>query len=76
MVGFSTLFIPLEGGTLVPSLDLIVPLGTSPAGAVTIADVFPPGAPSGFSFHVQFWITDPAGPFGWAASNGLTGTTP
>ncbi len=77
IVGFSTLNAPFKGGIFVPSPDLLVAgLPTGPSGALSIPATFPLGVPSGFSLYLQYWITDAAGPVGFAASNGLQGTTP
>ena len=45
-------------------------------GEVSFAATWPPGVPAGFSIYTQWWIEDPTGPVGFAASNGLQGTTP
>jgi uncharacterized membrane protein len=77
IVGLSSLDAPFKGGVLVPTADVILTgLATSAAGAFTLAASWPAGVPSDFSFWSQAWIADPAGPQGYAASNGLTGTTP
>lgn len=71
-VGLSQVGLPLLGGTLVPSPDVVIPaLATSGAGAWTIPATWPAGVPAGTQIFFQCWIADPAGPFGAAASNGL-----
>jgi len=76
-IGLSTLLAPLKGGTLVPSNDLLVTgLVTDGAGALTLATNWPAGVPSCTTIVFQLWIADPAGPQGFAATNGLSGTTP
>ena len=78
-VGVTTLFLPINGGTLVPSIDppgLALPFLSDGTGSLTLAGPWPLGVPSGFEFWVQEWVVDPAGPFGFAASNALKGTTP
>jgi len=74
--GFSLASIPLQGGVLLPSPDLIRKYVTSPGGTLDIVFPWPTGLPSGFATYYQVWITDAGGPFGFAASNGVQGTTP
>lgn len=75
VVGFSQLGLPFKGGTLVPSVDLLVSgLATGPSGTLTLGASWPAGVPAGFTFLVQGWLVDPAGPQGLAATNGLSGT--
>ena len=72
-VGLSELGAPFKGGTLVPAVDLLVPLTTDAAGGTSLQATWPAGIPPGFNFWVQVWIADPGGPVGFAASNGLKG---
>ncbi len=68
-----------KGGTLVPDPNapgFFIPLPTGLSGSIEIADTWPPGVPSGFDTYYQYWIQDPAGQSGFAASNALQGTTP
>jgi hypothetical protein len=77
VAGFSLANAAFKGGILVPTPDLI--LYGLPVDAFGVLDLllsWPPGAPSGFTFWMQHWIADAAGPAGFAASNGLSGTTP
>ena len=77
VVGFSTLDAPVEGGTLVPELDLILaglPLNAS--GELLLSSSWPTGVPAGFDFYMQCWVMDPGASFGWAVSNALKATTP
>ena len=77
VLGLAPLSAPFKGGVLVPHPDLIVSgLVTSAAGDLALDDTWPTGVPSGASFFTQFWITEPGAPSGFAASNGLRGTTP
>ncbi len=73
VAGTSNLNQPLSGGVLVPSPDhvLVGILSTDATGAFTADVTWPTGVPSGARTYIQFWIEDPAGPWGWAASNGL-----
>jgi len=74
-IGFSQLFAPFKGGTLVPNPDLILLLPTDGNGEFAVTATWP-NLPSDASLTFQFWITDPAGPAGYAASNALEGVTP
>ncbi len=71
---------PLLGGQLVP--DVFTPPGqvlvlvTDASGAVDLSGTWPAAMPSGFEIFLQSWIADAAGPFGYAASNAIRGTTP
>ncbi len=76
-VGFTQIDAPFKGGVLVPSPDILVtPLMTDATGELVLASTWPAGVPSGFEIYLQDWIVDAAGPNGFAASNGLLGTTP
>jgi Tol biopolymer transport system component len=76
VVGFAPLFAPFKGGTLVPHPTFVLTLFTNTAGKVSLTFVWPAGAPAGTGVYFQYWIQDQAGPQGFAASNGLKGTTP
>jgi hypothetical protein len=77
VVGFSGLFAPFKGGTLVPKPDLLLgPFPTSGAGQLVLPGTWPAGLPGLLTFWFQAWIQDPAGPVGFAASNGVTAFTP
>ena len=49
---------------------------TDPSGALSLGTTWPGGLGAGFQIVLQYWIEDPAAPFGYSASNGLKGTTP
>ena len=75
ITGLSTVYLPIKGGVLVPANHVLVPLPTNASGELAFGGVL--GAPpSGATFYMQYWIIDAAGPFGFSASNGLSGTTP
>jgi len=75
-LGLSELNAPFKGGTLVPATDyLFSRLPVNGAGELVIGTNWP-AAPSGTSIYFQYWVVDPAAPFGASASNGLAGTTP
>jgi hypothetical protein len=77
IVGSSAANLPFKGGTLVPSFDfLLAGLNTGGAGQIVLAAPMPTGVPSGFGLWFQWWISDRAGPKGFASSNGLKATTP
>ena len=77
VVGVTTVLAPLKGGTLVPASDLVLaPLITSGDGEIVLSGVWPDDVPAGLTFYFQCWIADPAGPQGFAASNGVGGSTP
>jgi hypothetical protein len=77
VTGLAQLNQPFLGGVLVPNVattNLVVPLTTSGAGSIALPTTWPAGIPGGTTIVLQYWIADPAGPFGAAASNGLLGT--
>ena len=77
IVGIAALNAPFKGGTMVPFPTLVNgPLLTNPQGKLVLAGNWPNGAPSGLPLYIQFWIQDPGGPAGFAASNALRATLP
>ncbi len=77
VIGLSALNAPFKGGTMVPNPDFLVfGIPTDAAGSQTLAAAWPAGLPGNLSLYYQIWITDPAGPFGFSATNGLRGVTP
>jgi len=75
--GASEIDAPFKGGVLVPDPTVLIfglPLGAS--GAFAGSGTWYSGLPAGTSVFFQAWIADPAGPVGYAATNGLLGTTP
>jgi hypothetical protein len=74
VIGLSDLSAPFKGGVMVPSPNFIFPLFTNFFGEATFGGLWPPGVPSGFTTYFQWWISDPAGPQGYAASNAIAGT--
>ncbi|MHC5211692.1 MAG: choice-of-anchor B family protein [Planctomycetota bacterium] len=72
VVGFSGLFAPFKGGTLVPMPDLLLfALPIDGAGAASLPFVWP-AVPPGITLYWQHWIDDPAASLGLSASNGLS----
>lgn len=77
IIGFSAANAPFKGGVLVPSPDLVLgPFPTSGAGGFVLPGIWPTGLPGLLSIWFQSWIQDPAGPAGFAASNGVSCLTP
>ncbi|HEX5011207.1 MAG TPA: hypothetical protein VFY71_12490 [Planctomycetota bacterium] len=77
VVGLSGLFAPFKGGTLVPDADFILgPFPTDAAGTLVLPGTWPTGLPGLLVLYFQVWIQDPAGPAGFAASNGVSCLTP
>jgi len=77
VVGFALLEAPSRGGTLVPFPDiLVIGLPIDAAGTQVIDETWPTGVPSGAQVFLQYWFADPGAVHGFAASNGLSGTTP
>jgi hypothetical protein len=70
-VGASAVNLPLAGGILVPAPDVMFALATDATGAIPLLTTWPPFVPSGAAIHMQYWIVDPEGPQGFAASNAL-----
>lgn len=77
VAGFSLLGAGFKGGVLVPNPDLVLAgFVTDAGGGIDLAATWPVGVPSGLATWFQYWITDAAGPKGFAASNGLRAITP
>jgi hypothetical protein len=77
VVGGSAANQALLGGVLVPSPDVVVPLGSTDAGgALDVALRWPSGVPTNTTLWIQAWLPDAAAPLGWAASGALVTTTP
>jgi len=76
IAGFTALNSAFAGGLLVPYPDIIFPLFTDGLGSDEFHVLWPPGIPPGFSFYVQWWVSDPTGPMGYAASNALMVSAP
>jgi hypothetical protein len=76
IVGLTMIAASFKGGILIPSPDFVFPLFSDFFGSATFGGLWPAGVPSGFTTYFQWWIQDPAGPKGYAASNALAATTP
>ncbi len=78
-VGIGQLNAPFKGGLLVPNITVggaFIPSPTDGAGAVSLPSTWPAGVVAGVPLDFQFWVQDPAGVAGFAASNGLELITP
>ena len=72
----SAITAPFKGGVLVPNPDVL--LGALPVdgnGDIELSASWPPGVPPGLPLWMQAWVSDPSGPVGFTASNGIMGTT-
>jgi hypothetical protein len=77
IAGLSSIDLPFKGGTLVPAPDvLIFGLSTNGFGTLEISGGLPDWLPSGLTLVIQGWIIDGAGPFGFAATDGISATAP
>ncbi len=76
VIGFTAIGLPFKGGTLVPDPTLLFTSTTDFFGDLSFAGLWPTGVPPGSTTYFQYWIVDDAGPKGFAASNGLSGTAP
>lgn len=77
VIGSARLDLPIGGGILVPSMDLVIGVPTDQFGAarLTVAS-WPHGTPSGLALYAQYWVADQGGPRGLAASHGIAMATP
>ena len=75
VIGLSELAAPLKGGVLVPFPNFLLPVSTSSHGTHSLVVQLPANVPADLDVFFQYWIVDPGGPKGFAASNGLTGVT-
>lgn len=76
VVGALRLDAPFKAGVLVPFPHFVVPVPTFASGTIDAEFTWPAGVPCGISAYFQWWIEDPVGPVGFAASNGLSATAP
>lgn len=74
--GFSLGNAPVLGGVLLPAPDVIRLFNTSASGTLNLPFTWPAGQPTGVDLFFQIWIPDVGAPFGYAASNGVQGSTP
>jgi FG-GAP-like repeat len=77
VVGLTAIFAPFKGGTYVPAPLLVnYPLPTDASGQLVLSGNWPGTAAPGVDLYFQFWIQDPQGPKGWAASGAVQATLP
>ncbi len=76
VVGIVNLSAPFKGGVLVPFPTFLIPLPVNGLGEIDINATWPAGLPGGIDVYYQYWVSDPGGFFGFAASNALQSTTP
>lgn len=70
-ISTSATYTPLFAGTLVPSIQVLVPVATNGSGALTLAAPIAPGSasiPGGATLYAQGWFADSTGLF--AATHG------
>jgi hypothetical protein len=71
VIGLQAANLPFKGGTMVPSPQLLVSgLLVHADGSLHLGSTWP-ALPAGLKVVLQFWIVDPEGPVGLAASNAL-----
>jgi Galactose oxidase, central domain len=69
--------LPFKGGTFYAAPVLAqFTVATNAAGSLTLASAIPASAPSGTSFVMQAWMSDPTAPQLFAGSNGELGVVP
>jgi hypothetical protein len=74
VMGFGLLNAPLKGGTLVPTPDILIEaLPLNDRGNLSFVFPWPSDATPGSTLYLQYWIPTPQG---FAASNGMSITTP
>lgn len=76
VVGAPAIFVPVLGGTLVPSPQAVLPFATNASGQASFAVSLSGAIPSGAVLYAQAWVLDPLAAQGVAASNGVAGTAP
>lgn len=76
VAGLSPAVVAFKGGVLVPAVDdLVVGLTADGAGNLSVSGRWPASLAPGQVLYFQYWINDLGAPAGFAASNGLAGTT-
>jgi hypothetical protein len=77
VLGTAVLDQPFKGGVMVPDpLLFVLGLPTGAAGTLALSAPWPPNLPAGLDLVFQYWVSDPGGPAGFSASNGVKATTP
>lgn len=76
IIGLSRIDASFAGGTMVPSLEFIIPVQLDGSGHLFLQDNWPAGVTPGDDFFFQVWILDPNGPDNFSATNALQATAP
>ena len=72
VLGLSVAQLPFKGGSMMPSPDLLVPMGSAdPTGRHEVPASWPADMPPLVPLVLQYWMLDPSGPEGLTASNAL-----
>jgi len=76
VLGASRIDLPVFGGVLVPSLDVVAAFATDRFGAFEVQVPVPAQIQSGTRIYAQTWIIDGGAPLGLSASNAILGIAP
>lgn len=77
VVGVSAVNVPMLGGLLVPSPDLLISgLVADATGTFVLATTWPAGITPGTVFYLQAGVADAGAPMGFAATNAVKATPP
>lgn len=76
VLGLSQVQLPLLGGTLVPSPDVLLAGTTDSLGRATLGGTLGSGVPPGLTLSVQAWFLTPAEPQSARATNARASTAP
>jgi hypothetical protein len=77
VLGLSAVEAPFKGGIMVPlPVAILMGIPVDPDGSMAGSFDWPDDVPTGFELYLQFWIEDPQGAHGVAASNGLRMVAP
>jgi hypothetical protein len=76
IAGLSRIDLPFKGGVMVPAIGIVIfGLPLDGVGDLDLGFVWPTGIPAGVDLFLQHWMADAGGPAGFAASNGVRGTS-
>ena len=77
VVGASAINLSFKGGTLVPAVDLLIPLGNTDSGGNVSGSVqWTTTVPSGATIFAQAWLPEATALKGFVASNALSVSAP
>lgn len=74
--GSSLAATPFQGGVLLPSPDVVLPVELDNAGGLVYRAAFPVGVPAGALVIAQAWFASGSGAPGFLATNGLSLSAP